>query len=113
MLYEILVGEHPYDARDPARLLFMHLNDALPTLMIRRPDLPESLDLVLQRATSKDAEDRYKTVLDLAIAFKDALADGVSAPPPDIEVTTIDPLATLRDQTMRDIATPMLTNPYS
>jgi WD40 repeat protein/serine/threonine protein kinase len=112
VMYEILSGEHPFDARDPARLLFMHLNDILPTLMTRRPDLPESLDIVLQRATSKAPEDRYKSVLDFAIAFKDALADGVSAPPPELEVSTIDPLATLRDQTLQDIATPMLANPY-
>jgi WD40 repeat protein/serine/threonine protein kinase len=112
VMFEILVGEHPFDARDPARLLFMHLNDTLPTIMERRPDLPDSIDLVLQRATAKDADDRHKSVIDFAIAFKDALDDGVSAPPPDLAVTNIDPLATLRDQTMRDIATPMLANPY-
>jgi len=112
VMYEILVGEHPFNSRDPARLLFMHLNDALPTVMERRPDLPESIDLVLQRATAKDAEDRYKSVIDFAIAFQDALADGVSALPPELEVSNLDPLATLRDQTMRDIATPMLVNPY-
>lgn len=112
VMYEILVGEHPFEIRDAARLLFMHLNDPLPTILERRPDLPESLDAVIQRATAKESEDRYKSVIDFAVAFRDALADGVSAPPPDLEVTNIDPLATLRDQTMRDIATPLIANPY-
>ncbi len=112
VMYEILVGEHPYDIKDVPQLLFRHLNDPLPTLLERRPDLPESLDAVIQRATAKEPEDRYKTVIDFAVAFRDALADGVSAPPPELEVTNIDPLATLRDQTVQDIASPMIVNPY-
>lgn len=112
VMYEILAGEHPYDARNPARLLYMHLNDPIPTILERRPDLPESLDMVLQRATSKDPDDRYKSVIDFAVAFKDSLADGVLAPPSDLEVSNIDPMATLRDQTMQDIAQPALANPY-
>ena len=112
VIYEILAGQHPFEARDPAKLLFMHLNEHLPTVLDRRPDLPESVDLVLQRATSKDPQDRYRSMIDFAVAFKDALADGVSAPPPDLEVSNIDPLATLRDQTMHDIAEPVLANPY-
>jgi len=112
VMYEILAGEHPFEIKDAARLLFMHLHDPLPTLLERRPDLPESLDVVLQRATAKEPIDRYKTVIDFAVAFRDSLADGVSAPPPELEVTNIDPLATLRDQTMQDIAEPMIANPY-
>jgi len=112
VMYEILAGEHPYQLKDPARLLFNHLNDPLPTVLERRPDLPESLDVVLQRATAKVPDDRYKTVIDFAVSFRDALADGVSAPPPELEITNIDPLATLRDQTMQDIAAPMVVNPY-
>lgn len=112
VLYEILVGEHPFTSREPARLLFMHLNEILPTVLERRPDLPESVDIVLQRGTSKDPDDRYKSVIDFAVAFKDALADGVTAPPPDLEVANIDPLATMRDQTVQDIASPILANPY-
>lgn len=112
VMYEILAGEHPYGQTDPAKMLFMHLNDPLPTVLLRRPDLPESVDLVLSRATSKDIEDRYNTVIDFAVAFKDALADGVSSPPPDLELSNLDPLATLREHTMQDIAAPMLSNPY-
>ncbi len=112
VIYEILAGEHPYDTKDVAQLLFTHLNDPLPTVLERRPDLPESVDAVLQRATAKNYEDRYKTVIDFAVAFKDALADGVSAPPPELEISNIDPLATMRDRTIRDVASPMIANPY-
>src|SRR5262249_17415817 len=74
VLYELLTGKKAFEATaSPANLLHKHLNDPIPPLRELRPDLPESLNSVLQRATAKDPDQRYPDAKSLAAAFRAAL----------------------------------------
>lgn len=75
MLFELLIGRLPFKSENIPQLLVHHLNDALPDMRQLRPALPDSLNFVLQKATSKDPKLRYASVRDLAKAFKDAIGD--------------------------------------
>ena len=66
LTYETLTATKPFFDMTPATVLFKQLNDPLPDIRDLRPDLPEALNLVLQRATAKDADLRYTTPLEFA-----------------------------------------------
>ncbi|HEX2620952.1 MAG TPA: protein kinase, partial [Phototrophicaceae bacterium] len=73
LLYEMLVGTHPYPEATSAALLYKHLSEPVPNLFEVNPDLPLALNNVIQRATAKDPAGRYKDVLDLVSDYRRAL----------------------------------------
>jgi WD40 repeat protein/serine/threonine protein kinase/two-component SAPR family response regulator len=72
VVYETLTGEKPFPNTAPASLLHHHLHEPLPPVTASRPDLPVSIDTVLQKATHKDPSQRYSNVQALAEAFRSA-----------------------------------------
>ena len=78
--YEALAGRLPFpDEPTQAALLQRQLHDPIPPVRNLRSDVPAQLDDVLQRATAKDANERYETVGAFVAAFRDAA--GVAAEP--------------------------------
>jgi len=74
MLFEMLSGEHPYAGESAMNLLYRHLDDPMPPLRADvAEELTDKLDAVLQRATAKDPEDRFPSVLALSVSFRQAL----------------------------------------
>jgi serine/threonine protein kinase len=72
VLYEMLVGERPFVADTPIAVLLQHLQDAPPSVLTARPDLPAAVGEVIARALAKDPAERYATAGDLARAFRTA-----------------------------------------
>jgi WD40 repeat protein/serine/threonine protein kinase len=87
IVYELLLGEKPYvDATTPAELISRHLNTPLPKMRPRRPDLPATIDEVLQTATAKNPDHRYPNALRFAAAFRACVPNlqrGPSQPLPE------------------------------
>lgn len=82
-LYELITGKLPYQAKQLSALLLELLsNQPLPSVRGLRPEIPEALDQILQRATSKRREDRYQSAqemaLDLASVSGDAALTGIN-----------------------------------
>ena len=75
VMYEVLTGAHPYSESTPADQLVKRLTEPIPSLRGRRPDLPQDLDTVIQKATAKDCAERYPDALAFAAAFREAVAD--------------------------------------
>ena len=75
VLYELLCGEHPFATNEVVRLLQHQLNTQLPSLQNKQPELPDGLNLVLWRATAKDPEIRFGSVIEMAEDFRRAIAD--------------------------------------
>ena len=69
MLYELLVGEVPFDAPTPVDVLFKHLHEPPQPPRLRAADVPEELEAIVLRALSKDPADRFPG----ANAFAEAL----------------------------------------
>jgi WD40 repeat protein/serine/threonine protein kinase len=70
VLYEMLVGEHPFPDEKATALLIKHLNEPVPLLSTLDEGFPPELDEVIQRATAKNPEERYPDVPTLAAAFR-------------------------------------------
>lgn len=72
MLYEMLSGELPYDADTPYAVILKHINDPLPPLRPRVPQLPESVERIVIKALAKDKTQRYQSAAELRDALVQA-----------------------------------------
>jgi serine/threonine protein kinase len=74
VLYEMLVGEPPFDADTPLAILLKHMNDPLPIPREKNPEIPEPLERVLLKTLAKQPEDRYASAKEMALALAEAAA---------------------------------------
>lgn len=66
ILFEMLTGRGPFQAKTPLSLAMKHLTDHLPSILSFRPDLPIELEMILNKAMAKDREMRYASASELA-----------------------------------------------
>ena len=59
VLHQLLTGKRPFDANDQASLMYRILNGERDPLTSFRPDLPESLNPLLDRMLARSLEDRF------------------------------------------------------
>ncbi|GAB1469145.1 hypothetical protein MASR2M66_00210 [Chloroflexota bacterium] len=72
MLYEMVVGQVPFNADTPFSIIHDHIYTPLPLPRSINPRVPEAVERVLLKALAKNSLDRYETVEDLVTAFKSA-----------------------------------------
>ena len=80
VLYELLTGEHPFADAPTGTLIIKHVNEPLPMLREKRPELPVEVDQVIQKATAKDPAARFPDTLTMAADFRRALQLEVALP---------------------------------
>lgn len=59
VLHQLLTGKRPFDAPDQASLMYRILNGEREPLTSFRPDLPESLNALLDKMLARSLEDRF------------------------------------------------------
>ncbi len=71
ILYELLTGKLPFDARSPMEYITLHVQAAPIPLSRRAPDrsFPPGLEAVLAKAMAKDPADRYQSAAEFATAL--------------------------------------------
>lgn len=72
MLYEMVVGQVPFNADTPFSIIHDHIYTPLPLPRSVNPKVPESVQRVLLKSLAKNRDDRYETVEELIGAFKSA-----------------------------------------
>ncbi len=72
LLFEMLTGRRPFEWDDPVKLIEMHVSEHPPSLRSLRPELPEGVERVVGRMLSKNAEDRFPSVMAALTAFEEA-----------------------------------------
>jgi len=65
VLYEMLTGQVPFQADSQVGVAMKHVNEELPDVQQRRPELSAAAALVVERATAKDPAQRYQQVGEL------------------------------------------------
>jgi serine/threonine-protein kinase len=86
ILYEVLTGKLPFDAKSPMDYIQLHVTGR-PTLLNQRAPgktFPPLLEQVLDRALAKRPEDRFPTAADFASAMKQ-VSRGESELAPQLE----------------------------
>lgn len=65
LLYEMLCGHVPFDADTSVAIALKHINDPMPSVRDTVPNVPESLNKIIQKATQKDKHFRYKSAFNM------------------------------------------------
>src|ERR1043165_1683707 len=65
ILYEMLVGHVPFSGDSPNIVMMKHLQEAVPSVLEERPDLPPAVGRVVARAMAKLPTNRYQTISEL------------------------------------------------
>ncbi|WP_240375256.1 Stk1 family PASTA domain-containing Ser/Thr kinase [Bacillus piscicola] len=74
VLYEMVTGALPYTGDSAVSIALKHLQEPLPLPSEKRPELPQSFENVILKATVKDPQLRYKSVADMQRDLKTALS---------------------------------------
>ncbi|MCI0634612.1 MAG: protein kinase [Actinobacteria bacterium] len=88
LLYEVLVGEHPFRDIPDLAVYERQLREPLPSARGRRTDLPPAADDVIATATAKDPDLRFPDATALGAAIRGALS------PSHVSVTVSTPFET-------------------
>ena len=75
VLYELLTGEVPYDGDNFVVVAMRHVNDPVPSVLDRRPDVPYRLDHVVRRAMAKEPGDRFPSMEELIAELEACLGE--------------------------------------
>lgn len=94
-LYQLLTGYRPFEADTPMGLIMAHISRPIPDIRSVRPDLPESLQIVINQSMAKDPAMRYQSAGELAKDLRQALAG--KAVSTIRKVQTMPPLETMPD----------------
>jgi len=81
ILFEMLTGKLPYEGGTPYNVLAAHVNKPIPKIRDLRPDLPEAVQEVIDKALAKEPGDRYASGRELADAFQTAMISPRPATP--------------------------------
>lgn len=71
VLFEALSGELPFSADTPMGVAVAHINQPVPSLLERQPNLPPAFEGVIRKALDKDPTKRFQTATALAQAIRD------------------------------------------
>lgn len=72
ILYEMLTGKHPFKSNNFSQLVNKILHDDIPPLKKLRPEFPEILTTIVNKATRKNRQERYESGLEFASALNNA-----------------------------------------
>ena len=68
VFYELLVGDVPFKADTPVQVALKHIKEEIPSVRSINPEIPQSVENIIIRATAKDLNNRYAN---MALMLKD------------------------------------------
>jgi CHASE2 domain-containing sensor protein len=79
-LFQLLCGHLPFRADSMPRLMQKIATEPHASVRVLRPDLPEGIDVILDRVLAKSADDRYATCAEFAAALRACAGEERPAP---------------------------------
>lgn len=73
VLFELLTGRLPFSGQTPVSIALKHLQTDTPSVRSMQPNIPQSVENIVLKATTKDPFHRYETVYELEEALETAL----------------------------------------
>ena len=83
VIFELLTGEPPFSGPTPLAITARKINEPLPSLRVRRPSVPLSVEAVLARALQRAPGDRFATMAEFVAALESPVGGpaGLTAAP--------------------------------
>ena len=72
IIYEMLSGRVPFTGESPTVIMMKQVQDPPPSILDARPDLPETVNKLIERALAKQPADRFQTAGELSQALTNA-----------------------------------------
>lgn len=73
VLFELLTGRLPFSGQTPVSIALKHLQTDTPSVRDIQPNIPQSVENIVLKATAKDPFHRYETIYELEEALETAL----------------------------------------
>ncbi|MBM7598643.1 serine/threonine-protein kinase [Virgibacillus halotolerans] len=73
VLFELLTGRLPFSGQSPVSIALKHLQNDTPSIKRFNPDVPQSVENIVLKATAKDPFNRYESVYEMDDALEMAL----------------------------------------
>ena len=73
LMYELLTGTIPFKGENAVEIALKQMKEPLPDVTIENPDIPQSIENILLRATAKNPKNRYKNVREMYDDLKTSL----------------------------------------
>jgi serine/threonine-protein kinase len=74
VLFELLTGKLPFSGESAVSIALKHLQTETPSVRALRPEIPQSLENVVMKATAKDPMHRYRSVEEMQRDLETVLA---------------------------------------
>ncbi|HLS22838.1 MAG TPA: Stk1 family PASTA domain-containing Ser/Thr kinase [Pseudogracilibacillus sp.] len=65
VFYELLTGELPFSGQSPVSIALKHLQDDIPSVRAKDESIPQSVENIILKATTKDPFHRYQSVSEM------------------------------------------------
>lgn len=65
ILYELITGKVPFNGDTPVSIALKHVQEEIPSIREKDPEVPQALENVVLRATAKDPRDRYESAQEM------------------------------------------------
>lgn len=72
-IYEMLTGTVPFDGKDTVSVAMKHIKERMPFIRVKKPEVPLSLEAIVQKCTEKKPRDRYQSFAELIKDLKQSL----------------------------------------
>ena len=66
VLYEMLTGKVPFSGESPVSIAVKHLQEPFPDPQELNPQIPDTVNRIIQKAVEKEPQDRFHTVKEMA-----------------------------------------------
>jgi serine/threonine protein kinase len=110
ILFELLTGQQPYQGDTPMSVVVKHITEPVPRILDVKPDLPSSIETIIEKAMAKDRDERFSTVKALTEALN-AVARGETPDLENVDKTLVAPSKTVVGKRPAPVAKTMLAKP--
>jgi eukaryotic-like serine/threonine-protein kinase len=114
IVYEMLAGRVPFTGESATMIMMQHVQDAPPSVLATRPDLPPAVDGVITRALAKVPGERFQTAGELFAVLASAAGEEVASAPRSIETVVSVPIGPAVDDLDEEtVVRPRQTQQYA
>lgn len=81
LMYELLTGTLPFRGDNAVEIALKHIKEPFPSVKDKVPNLPQSIENIIMRATAKNVKNRYADAKEMHDDLKTALSDSRASEP--------------------------------
>ena len=73
LMYELVTGHVPFKGDNPVEVAIKHMNEPIPSICEYDPEMPQSIENIILRASAKNPKNRYDSAWDMHEDLETAL----------------------------------------